>query len=371
MICTSRFLILCCLLILCLDRAIAAQPPELPNEFYKGSYHLQVDEERRVKATLSTKVEYDGMNTLLWVGIVPVPPDLTFQKLEKMNFSADIPSVIDRVYDTKQGRPIERLMAPVPDEIHKDQVDCTAEFNLILRKTHLVPGKAKENTVPTLTDDETKRYVLEETPYVQWRNPTFQGWLKNNKLKRKEGESPLNYVYRFLTFMRENMAFTPDNSWDKTSTKVCISGKSDCGGLTFVLVAALRDAYIPARILCGRNAISADDTTPQFHVIAEFYEKEIGWISTSPDTVIVNKGIKIESLIGNPDRFIAISIGDTFGIPNPVNNAWVIPTAQTIGITFGTYQTPYPPLKKLTVQWVVNSLPANTKSLPGIIRASK
>jgi hypothetical protein len=137
--------------------------------------------------------------------------------------------------------------------------------------------------VPPLTATE-RSAALGANSISDWTSEKFQQALDRHDLRPHEGENPLTFARRVLREIRSlKYGYAPD--LDRCASAVLATGVSDCGGLGGTVVATLRAAGIPARLLVGRWAKSADPAERlegqpyrQWHVKLEFHLDGIGWI---------------------------------------------------------------------------------------------
>jgi len=97
-------------------------------------------------------------------------------------------------------------------------------------------------------------------------------------------EHALDFARRVVLNVRQ-LRYSYHNDMNRCASAVFTTGTSDCGGLGAAVVATLRAAGIPARLLVGRWAKSAKPTDQlaglpygQWHVKLELFIPSIGWI---------------------------------------------------------------------------------------------
>src|SRR5205085_6623815 len=103
---------------------------------------------------------------------------------------------------------------------------------------------------------------------------------------------------------------------------------SDCGGLSMLLVAALRAGGVPARTLYGRWAESAkpgekadDQPFLQWHVKAEFYATGIGWVPVDMASGILHDKSPegLEFFGKDPGNFLTIHVDPNMMVDTKVD----------------------------------------------------
>jgi hypothetical protein len=167
-------------------------------------------------------------------------------------------------------------------ERQRQKATCIWTARVELRSRTLREG-APEQEVPPLPVAECSA-ALAANAISDWTSEAFQRGLDGRGLRPRDGEHALTFAKRVLRAVRSlRYAYTPD--LDRCASAVLASGASDCGGLGGVVVATLRAAGIPARLLIGRWAVSADPNHQleglpyrQWHAKLEFHLGGIGWI---------------------------------------------------------------------------------------------
>ena len=104
-------------------------------------------------------------------------------------------------------------------------------------------------------------------------------------MRRAREESDLAFARRVFLDLRAACRYEYTARMDRRASAVCKAGKSDCGGLSALLVATLRANGVPSRVLFGRWASSAVAAATlgglpyyQTHIKAEFFAAGIGWV---------------------------------------------------------------------------------------------
>ncbi len=125
---------------------------------------------------------------------------------------------------------------------------------------------------------------LASTESIDWKSDRFQDWLDHAGLRRRDGEAAVDFGARVYAYLRENgeYCYPPETSW--TASAGCRALSTDCGGFSLIFTAACRANHIPARLLVGQwfktegSGEALEMTGRQAHVIAEFFDPQIGWI---------------------------------------------------------------------------------------------
>ncbi len=151
-----------------------------------------------------------------------------------------------------------------------------------LRSRTLREGAGGDPVAPLTVGERAA--ALAASSIIDWTGEKFQRTLDERKLRPQEGEHAIGFARRVLHAVRSlTYGYAPE--LDRCASGVLTTGVSDCGGLGAAVVATLRAAGIPARLLVGRWAKSADPQETleglpyrQWHVKLEFHLDSIGWI---------------------------------------------------------------------------------------------
>lgn len=164
----------------------------------------------------------------------------------------------------------------------QQKATCIWTTRVELRSRTLQDGAGRE-PVPALPAAE-RSAALASTSIIDWTNTAFQGAIEAKGLRPRDGEHALGFARRVLREVR-SLRYGYGPELDRCASVVLTTGVSDCGGLGAAVVATLRAAGIPARLLVGRWAKSTDPTERleglpyrQWHVKLEFHLDGIGWI---------------------------------------------------------------------------------------------
>jgi transglutaminase-like putative cysteine protease len=103
---------------------------------------------------------------------------------------------------------------------------------------------------------------------------------------------------------------------NRHASAVCKAGKSDCGGLSELMVTILRGNDIPARTLVGRWALSSKSKDLvgklpyyQTHVKAEFFAAGVGWVPVDVSSALQDeKGDGLSCFGRDPGDFLTMHV---------------------------------------------------------------
>jgi transglutaminase-like putative cysteine protease len=256
------------------------------------AYMIEVRPAKKIEAVLSLDVNTPNLKASEWVLVVPRLPELPGQTKVKstMNYPAD------EVEDlSPEKRPLLRARVKVKDKDLESKISIVAtyEAELFSRKLVPVPAGAKPPKVAPLTEAERALY-LQSTGKIDFDCESFKAFLRDYDLVRKKDESDLEYGKRLFLFVGRKFGYEYTAKMDRAATAVCRLGRSDCGGLSILMVSALRGHGIPARLRIGRWASSSkegekigDVGWTQTHSWLEFYCEGIGWVPADPSGLVV------------------------------------------------------------------------------------
>ena len=138
-------------------------------------------------------------------------------------------------------------------------------------------------------------------------------------------EPPLEFAARVLKVIRADYEYKFDPADEKRASVSCSRPATDCGGMSFVYVAAMRANDIPARVLIGRFALPrkpgttpADTEYDQPHVRTEMHVAGIGWVPVDPAFAHRGKDRPVSEFIGHdPGDMLVLHVDLDLRIPVP------------------------------------------------------
>jgi transglutaminase-like putative cysteine protease len=238
-----------------------------------ASKHLAITGSQRFRIT------YDS--TFTWPGgggsakmYLPIPPDTGGQRIA--SFTSSLPGQVET--DDNGHRLLVATLHPGGSRRVYWRVEITGTF--LARQLADGPPSA---TSPISGPGDGA--WLGSTESINWRDAAFQDWLDDTGLRRRPGETAVDFGRRVYAYFRRHgrYEYPPVSAW--TSAACAQRLRTDCGGFSLVFVGACRANHIPARLLVGqcfkaRRAGGAVVLTGgrQAHVIAEFFDPRIGWI---------------------------------------------------------------------------------------------
>ncbi|HUB68481.1 MAG TPA: transglutaminase family protein [Candidatus Methylacidiphilales bacterium] len=243
-----------------------------------AAQHLQITGSRRLRLTYDCSFVWPRGGGYSAVFYLPIPRDTGTQHIE--HFTSSLKGEIQ----SDDAVPPHRFLTAM---LHHDsgddryihwRVEIIGTFQT--RRLTDGPPLAGDPIVPPGPGE-----YLGSTESINWDDARFQAWLDSSGLRRRPGETPVHYGARVYAYFRENGSYTypPETAW--VASAACRHLNTDCGGFSLVFAAACRANKIPARLLVGQwfktrelSGGSLDLTGRQAHVIAEFFDPQIGWI---------------------------------------------------------------------------------------------
>src|SRR5262249_24619132 len=173
-----------------------------------------------------------------------------------------------------------------PRDTKEDGFKIKVKYTATLLARKLVPGKV--STTVALSGAEEKA-ALAKTPLGDFNSPEFQKWLDVNKLRRASADDDVDFACRVFLAITKAYLYEFQLNQDRRVSKLCTAKGTDCGGMALLFASTLRANNIPARVLAGRWAQSANPNEKvgdvpyyQWHVKAEFFARGVGWGPVDP-----------------------------------------------------------------------------------------
>lgn len=316
-----------------LASAARPQPPAEP----AARYALETKDVRRVVGTLTFHVTCPDMRAKEWVVVAAAAPELPGQAKPKTTLTPAGSPTKDR---SPFARPLLSARVPVTKAELQSSLPIRVVYEATLRSRLLVelPPDAPAPKALPLPPAERKLFLGEHGD-VNFKHDTVQRWLREEGLVRGKGEDAVGFARRVFRTIRDKLKYAYAGDLDRRASAVCAAGRSDCGGLAVLFVAALRANGVPARTLYGRWAASADPdakiggmTYFQWHVKAEFFADGIGWVPADPGSAVLHdKSPDAAAFFAtDPGDFLTFHVGPNLSVE-----------AGTLGMqAVGNLQTP-------------------------------
>ncbi len=253
--------------------------PRLYAEDALPSQHLEITGTHHLRLTYDFTVVWPPGGGYSATFHLPIPPDTGTQHIEHFN------STLKGEIETDQAIPAHRVLTATLHHNKGDdrELHWRVEITGLFTTRQLVDGPPAPAQQPIIAPHTNE--FLAPTESINSNSEAFQAWLDSSGLRRAAGETPARYGARVFDYFKAHgrYSYPPDSAW--VASAVCRHLQTDCGGFSIVFVAACRANKIPARLLVGQwfktrelTDGTLDQTGRQAHVIAEFFDPQIGWI---------------------------------------------------------------------------------------------
>jgi transglutaminase-like putative cysteine protease len=276
-------------------------------------YILNSAESRRIEAVLTYEIKMPKLQVREWIVYAAKAPELPGQT--RVNTTME-PGGKPSFELSPERRPI--IAARISGQKGREhEIIVHVKYQATLLSRELVPLRAgrKAPAVTPLSEKE-RQTNLEVGGDFDWKSELVQKWVREHQLLRSKSESDIDFARRAFVAVRKNFTYDYKSEMNRHASAVCKAGKSDCGGLSMLLVTILRGNDIPARILVGRWAQSSkpkdivgDQPYYQTHVKAEFFAAGIGWVPVDVATGILDKdGGGLRGFGNDPGDFLVMHV---------------------------------------------------------------
>ncbi len=269
--------------------------PVLAQDFPVRHCHLESKLKNKISASFTFEVNAPELIAKEWIFYFPAPPDLSGQqKLEGEEFLLDKQSFPFKViYElSPQKRTVGLARIAARTSAVQKQLNARTNYVLTLYTKELIGGAGP--IAEPLAPKEQEENLISSTT-LDFESQAFQDWLRNNELLRNPSERDLDYAWRCCLKIRKLYDYSYDPNQKRMISYLCKTNSSDCGGLSFLFVGALRANKIPARALIGRwLKENGEEDSPQngygnCHVKAEFFAENIGWVPVEVSRLVSQK----------------------------------------------------------------------------------
>ncbi|GAB5516785.1 transglutaminase-like domain-containing protein [Rhodopirellula baltica] len=275
----------------------AGKVPSIPSGLNQG-FSIVRTPAKRVTATITFAVDIPSVKANTWVFAMPEPPDLPSQTLVHASTKPNSERIKDKsVFE----RTIRRCRIEVQDDSQTSaaQFRCDDEIQLFNRSLKYEKRTTAENAPVDPLSADDRAIFLRSIPEYDYQSEEFQKWKTKNRFQRRRTEGEVRFAQRVFQKLANTYQYSYVPSEDRTASLLCQSDATDCGGLSTLFATVMRSEGVPARILSGRWAISAnpgetinDQPYYQYHVIAEFYAQGVGWIPLDTSSAIIHDRTK-------------------------------------------------------------------------------
>ncbi|EMI18728.1 transglutaminase domain protein [Rhodopirellula maiorica SM1] len=261
----------------------------------KGAANPQLEmvreESQRIVGTLKGSLTTPSMAVNTWVVVVPQVPSFDGQQVIDQATSLDAEEIVDQ---SPEKRPLLRSKVKVaaPETPSTSSYESAITVQLYSRK--LKRRSQRHSDVQDLLPSERDRYLVPDR-YFDYESEAFRAWKEQHGFVREKRESEFAFAHRVFQTITTDYSYQYEFRQERTATNLCQLNETDCGGLSILFTTVMRSEAIPARTLVGRWAKSASraskrggDRDDAFHVIAEFFAKDIGWIPVDAASAVLH-----------------------------------------------------------------------------------
>lgn len=292
-------------LLLLLSLVANAQPP---------TRRIEITDRQSVQATIGYELRSRDFAVTRWLAYIAEPPEHPSQT--KLKVVCDPAGKVV----TEKGplaRKVHLFDVSLPNPTAGAKLTIKQDISAVLRSRKLVPIAEGDKipVVPPLTAAERKYYTAVSKRY-DYDKMEFKAWIAGKRLTRDKGESAFDYAERVLAIIRSDFAYRFDPAEERRASITCSRNATDCGGMTILLVSALRAHDIAARTIVGRyakprreGAVPGDLEYDQPHVRAEFFVPGVGWVPVDPTQANRNTDTPLAEFIGrDPGDMIVLHV---------------------------------------------------------------
>lgn len=303
-----------CMVVLC---NFLATLPAVASAFPYKECHLESGQAKPVTAILKLNIAAPALQALQWIVFNPAPPELPQQHLTDVKIHIDDSSDAGQYVKelSPEHRYLLRSLVSAKNEKLFKKLGTRTTYQLTCTARELKPGPAKAAVAP-LSAAERKLYTgANETE--NFGSAEFKAWLQNNGLIRRDSERDIEFAWRVFARIRKQYSYAYDANQDRHISVLCGQDATDCGGLSWLLVGALRANGIPARSLVGRwlkkdaEPDSAANGSGQCHVKSEFYANGVGWVPVEMSGAVSSKSVDPMNFFGKVDSNFVVFHIDT------------------------------------------------------------
>ena len=301
----------------------------------KPGYVLETAQPPRpVEAALTFEIQAPGLAANEWVAFVAQPMDLPGQSHTSLEIKPTGKPIRDL---SPLHRPMLLVRQSALRSSRRDRLTVTATYKATLhaRRLRVVEDDALVQSSVAALEQRDRDLALARTDHFDFDAQTIRDWMKDNDLLRSDDECDIDLARRIFNTIKSNFEYDYKPELDRRASAVCQSMKSDCGGLSVLFATALRANGVPARVLVGRWAQSANQGQKlggvpyyQAHVKAEFFADGVGWAPVDMASAILH------DRNGNSARYFGNDPGDFITMH-------IDPDVMVDTIHFGKKQTPW------------------------------
>ena len=296
---------------------------------------------KAVEATLTQTITIPDCRVDKWVLFAARPVDTPGQR--HVEWAMDPPAKESQEWGP-QRRPVLAARLAVKEgknEENRHAVTVRLTYKAELMSRDLKPREAASEAPAVEPPAKRERAsALAATTTFDFDSPEFQDWLDHEMLRPGEGETEMDFATRAFRWVTRSCRYEYTGDMDRKASHVCAGRKSDCGGLSALLVSALRANGIPARQLVGRWAMSekpgekvGEVEYHQQHAKCEFFAAGVGWVPADPSSAVLwDKTADGLAFFGHDaGDFLAFHYDDDFRLRTVLFGTQKLPYLQQVG----------------------------------------
>lgn len=284
-----------------------------PTAEHSAKYILKSSETKRIEAELTYEIKMPKLQVREWIVYAPQAPELPGQIRVRTTLE---PGGKPSFELSPERRPM--MMTRIAGQNGREnEIIVHVKYQVTLLSRELAPlRKGRAGPAMTPLSEKDWQNNLEIGGEFDWKSEPVQRWVREHRLQRNKEESDIDFARRVFVAIRRSLTYEWKSEMNRHASAVCKAGKSDCGGLSMLLVTILRGNDIPARTLVGRWAQSSkpkelvgDLPYYQTHVKAEFFASGVGWVPVDVTTgLLEKKGDGLRCFGNDPGDFLVMHV---------------------------------------------------------------
>ena len=287
--------------------------------FGQTKYKVEIEEKQTVTGTLVYSSNFQDLQAKEWIAFAAVAPELAGQTKPKTTFDFAKAELAKEKSSLERAVLVARIPAKTDDQ--KSAISLKVRYDVTLHSRRLsVAEDGEKPKVIELTAAERKATLADQGD-IDFKSEAFQKWMKVAGYVRRKTECDVAFGRRIFLGLRGSHTYEFKVGMERKASAVCDATKSDCGGLSMLYAAVLRANGVPARTLYGRWATSGKSTDKigdveycQWHVKAEFYAANVGWVPADLAVSILNDKSSegLDHFGKDPGDFVTMHIDANF-----------------------------------------------------------
>jgi transglutaminase-like putative cysteine protease len=277
---------------------------------YRQGYRLEHQPVKRIRAVLTLHIDEPAGGVEEWTVYAPRAPELGRQRDVKT-------TLVPPGEPVKAGLP-ERTLLRGRVTGQPRGIEVQVVYEMTLYRCRLLPRLRGDRPARAALDPKRVAEYTRATAGEDFDAKPFQQFLDRAGLRRGPKEGDLSFARRAYRYLRHHFEYSTQDM-DKRASNVCRVGKSDCGGLSCLLIAVLRANGVPARMLLGRLAVSevppktkGQGTNTQTHAKSEFFARGVGWV---PVDMTFSDGTEFGYFGNDPAYFVTMDLDVEMSVP--------------------------------------------------------